>query len=180
MKKLIVCPILFLSLFVAFFYFPMPAIASPSTADIRIAYVDMQKALTDSKRGQSAQQEYEKEVRGAQIELDKKKAEFERLQNDFAKRRDSLSPEARVERGEELLSLEKDLKRSFEDSQGALRRKNAALVGKLVDEIREVVDVVGKEQGFTLILEKGGQSVLYADTSIDITNDVISAFDKTK
>jgi len=148
-------------------------------ADIRIAYVDLEKALSGSKAGMQAQKEYEAEVKNAQTDLDKKKKEFQRSQEDMSKARASLSDDARVQREEKLMTLEKDLKRTLQDSQESLRRKNAKLVGDLVKKLRDVVNEVGKKEGFTVILEKSSQSVLYADASIDITDKVVQAFDQS-
>lgn len=145
---------------------------------LRVAFVDMQRALSESKAGSQAQEEYEKVVKDAQKELNSKKEDFERQQQKYAKQKDSLSQQARTERQEKLLSLERDLKRSFQDQQESLRRKNAQIVGGLVRELRKVVSSVGEKEGFTVILEKGSQAVLYADNSIDITDDVIKEFDK--
>lgn len=150
------------------------ALAAP---DLKVGYVDMQRALSESKAGAEAQKAYEGEVKKAQAKLDSKKEEYERLQGELEKQKDSLSEKARSEREEKLLVLEKELKRSFQDSQEQLRRENMKLVGGLVKKLRQVVDEVGKSEGFTIILEKGGQSVLYADSDIDITAQVIKEFD---
>lgn len=149
--------------------------ASP---DVKVGYVDVQKALSTSKLGTEAQKKYEEQVKKAQTKLDTKKEEFERAQGEFSKQKESLSEKARAEREEKLLGLEKELKRSFQDSQEQLRRENMKLVGELVKKIKDIVDEMGKQDGFTVILEKGAQSVLYADSQIDITERVVKEFDE--
>lgn len=152
--------------------------AAQAQAEPRFAIVDMQRALSESKAGSEAQNEYEKVVKDAQQDLNKQKQDLERQQQKYVKQKDSLSETARTERQEKLLSMERDLKRSFQDQQEKLRRKNAQLVGELVRELRDVVSEVGKSEGFTVILEKGSQAVLYADNNVDITDKVIAEFDK--
>lgn len=146
--------------------------------NIRVGIVDLKRALESSQAGKDAQKKYEVEVKKAQARLDDKKSEFEKLQQNFSKQRDSLNEKARTDKQEQLLAMERDLKRSFADSQESLRRRNAQLVGELVDKLRKVVDEFGKKEGFTVILEKGGQSVLFADSSIDITDEVVERFDR--
>ena len=160
------------SIFVALSF--SQALAAP---DVKVGFVDIQRALSSSKAGAEAQKKYEAEVKKAQAKLDAKKDEFEKLQSEYEKQKESLSDKARAEREEKLLGLEKDLKRSFQDSQEGLRRENVKLLGELVKKIRKVVDGVGQEEGFTVILEKGGQTVLYADSQIDLTDRVIKDFD---
>ncbi len=154
--------------------FAAPAAAAP---DMKVGFVDMQRALAATTAGKDAQKKYEAEVKKLQGKLDEKKGEFEKLRQAYQKQRDSLNEKAKQEKEEELLGREKELKRTFQDSQEALRRKNAQLVGELVEKMKKVVDEYGRAQGFTLILEKGGQGLLFADTKIDVTDDIVAKFD---
>lgn len=156
------------------------AVVSTASAatDMKVGYVDIQKALASSEAGKDAQKRYDAEVKKLQTKLDDKKNDFERLRQAYQKQKDSLNEKARGEKEEELLSREKELKRAFQDSQESLRRKNAQLVGELVEKLRKVVDDYGRDQGFTLILEKGGQTVLFADAKIDVTDDIVKKFDQ--
>ena len=82
----------------------------------RIAYVDLQTALTKSKEGKKAQQLLKGEVERAKSKIDKKKKELEQRQKDYARQQESLNIEARASKEEELISLKKDLGRSFQDT----------------------------------------------------------------
>lgn len=148
-------------------------------ADVKIAVVDIQRALSESTAGAKAQKQYEKKVREAQEDLDEKKNAYEQKREKYSKKRDSLSEGARVEQEEELVGLERDLKRTFQDVQNDLRRRNAKVVGELVEKLRKVVDGVGKEGGYDVILERSSQAVLFANSSYDITDKVIKEFNKT-
>ncbi|MFN8392247.1 MAG: OmpH family outer membrane protein [Bdellovibrionota bacterium] len=153
--------------------------AAHAAPDVRVGYVDIQRALASSVAGKSAQKKYEDEVKRLQASLDGKKGEFEKLKSSYVKQKDSLNDKARADKEEELRSREKDLQRAFQDSQETLRRKNTQLVGELVEKMKKVVDEYGKQQGFTVILEKGAQSVLYADSKIDITDSIVEKFDQS-
>ena len=147
-------------------------------ADLKIGYVDLQRAISESVAGKSAQSQYEVEVKKAQTEIDKKKADYEGQKASFSKQKESLNEKAQDKRQEEILSLERNLKRSFQDSQEDLRRKNAQIVSDLVKQLRTVVEQYGKDNGFSMIVEKGASSVLYADAKIDITQDILKKFDE--
>lgn len=150
-----------------------PALATP---DFKVGFVDLQKALALSKAGKSAKKVYEIEVKDAQKDLDKKKEAFQKRRTAFEKQRETLNEIALGEKREELIGLEKDLKRSFQDSEAMLRRRNTQIVGELLGKIRKIVDTVGKDKGFTVILEKSSDAVLYADSEIDLTTEVVEAF----
>ncbi len=146
-------------------------------AEFRVAFVDMQRALQASEAGKEAQKKYDIEVKKSQSKIDEKKADFERLQKSYSKQKDSLNEKARGDREEELGSVEKELRRSFQDTKENLQRRNGQIVGELVNELRKVVEEVGQDEGYTLILEKGSPLLLYGDSKIEITEEVIKRFD---
>lgn len=148
-----------------------------ASADARIAFVDLEKALSTSRAGVEAQKQFEAQLKKAQTGIDSKKGEVERMREAVNKQKDSLNAKALAERQEEILNMEKGLKRNFEDKQDELRKERARLFGDLVKRMKRVVDEVGKAEGFTVILEKNGQGVLYADSGIDITDQVVKKFD---
>lgn len=168
----------FFPLLLGLFFLSIHVPTASAAPDLKLGYVDLQRALSESRTGKEAQKDYEKTVQAAQAKLDKKKGEFEKLRDDFAKQRESLNATALQKKEEELIEKERDIKRSYKDSQEKLRRTNAQMVGDLMKELRKAVAAVGKEKGLTLILEKGSPAVLYADGEIDITEDVVSRFNE--
>ena len=158
-------------------------LSSPAIADtgLKVGYVDLQRALSESEAGKTAEGKFQEEVKKARGGIDSKKKEYDALQEAVKKQKDSLSAKALAEKEEKLMSMEKDLKRTIQDGEDALRRKNAQLVGDLVKKLREIVNQIGKDDGYTMIFEKGTQSpVLFADQSIDITEKVVKKFNSEK
>lgn len=145
----------------------------------KIAFVDMQRALAATKAGADAQRKLETEMKKSQGDIDKKKDEYDRLQQTVEKQKSSLTAKALAEKEDQLIGMEKELKRQFEDSRASLRRENARVVGELVNKMRKVVEDLGRAEGYTMIVERGAGGVLYADKNIDITDAVVKRFDET-
>lgn len=145
---------------------------------LKIVYVDLQKALEMTEEGQKMQKKFKSEVDAEQKNIDKRKIEFEKLKESIDKQRNTLNESALNEKEEELLVTERELKRSFQDSQEKLRRKNASLVSDLVQKMRSVVEEMGKKEGYSLILERSSQGLIYAEESLDITKDLVKKFDE--
>lgn len=146
-------------------------------ASFKIAYVDLQKALELTKEGQKVQKQFKTEVDEEQKKIDRKKSEFEKLKENLDKQKTTLNESALRDKEEELLVSERELKRSFQDSQERLRRKNATLVGELVQKMRVLVEKLGKEEGYSYILERNSQGLVYADSSLDLTEKLVKKFD---
>jgi len=138
---------------------------------LKIAVVDFQKAITMSREGEKAQDKLKKDVEKLKGDLKGKKDDFDRKKEKYEEQKESLNERARMEKQEELISMERDLKRSLKDAEETFSRKNNALVSDIVTKL--------KEEGYDLVLEKSGQAVVYFAESIDITETIVERFNKS-
>ena len=74
----------------------------------------------------------------------------------------------------------RDARRLQEDMEKELQRKEQQMVGRIGQEVVGVVERMGKERGFLMILEKRGASVIYGDPEADVTDEVIKLYDQEK
>lgn len=151
-------------------------VTSASAADLKIGFVDLQKALTQTKMGAKAQKDFEAEVKGLQEKVEAKKAEYEKALADFNKQKETLNVKARQQKEEEVATAEKDYKRLLNDSQEQIRRKNNQVVQEFAQKLRDVVRTVGKDGGFSAIYDKN--MAIYSADSFDITDKVVKTFDE--
>jgi outer membrane protein len=141
---------------------------------IKIGFVDIQRAITESNSGKRAKERFQAQVKKAEADLLKEKSELERPKSDLDKKGPLL-------KDEEKRTLEGDLQRRFvnyqrgmQDLQQELRQKENEMTGDILRELEKIVTEVGKAEKFTLILER--TQILYTDQAIDITNRVIEVY----
>ncbi|MBN1958114.1 MAG: OmpH family outer membrane protein [Desulfuromonadales bacterium] len=154
--------------------------AAPALAETKIAYVDLQKALNLSKAGAQAKNEiselvkkYEAEFKGKQEDLLKKKDELE-------KQAALLSDSAKAEKEREYQRDVKDLQRFQKDVKDELQQKDAEHTKRILNELFEILQKMGKDGSYTMILEKNEGAVIYAAESVDLTDELIKAYDAGK
>ena len=154
------------------------AASSAFAADIKIGFVDLQKVQMDSKAGKAAITAVEKFFKEKQDQLDAKQTEVEKLLQDFEKKSAVLSADKRKQQEETLNKDLKDLQRFKSDAEDEVNKKKAEVAKQLFDDVSTVINKFGKEEGYTLILEKN--SVLYAPEAVDVTDKVIKTFDDSR
>ncbi len=165
---------------VCFALIASPALfASPVEAqDQKIGYVDLQKALNLSASGKAAKEKIKAKVQGYDAEVQQRQEELKKLKEDLEKQAMLLSEEARNNKERSYQQKVKDYQRFTKDIQETLQQTDADLTRKILESLLKVVQDVGKSEGYAIILEKTESSLVYADESIDITNEVIKVFDK--
>jgi outer membrane protein len=155
--------------------FMSPAFAQDKAAGIKIAYVDVYKAINDSAQGKKAKSELESIFKSKQSALESKGRNIERLRSELEKQGDVLSAEAKKSKAEEYERLAREFQREAQDSQNEYRKKEAELTGRILEHLGEIVVAIGKDGNYTVIMEK--RQLLYADHALDITSSVISRLD---
>ena len=154
--------------------------SAAEAAGTRIGYIDLQKVLVRSVAGVAAREQLERERSAMTKDLEVRKAEIDKLRDELEKKGLVLSADARREKEELLQRKVRDARRMGEDLDKELQRKEQQMVGRIGQEVVGVIERVGKDRGFLLILEKRGASVIYGDPESDITDEIIKLYDQEK
>jgi outer membrane protein len=141
---------------------------------VKIGFIDIQRAISDSNAGKRAKERFQAQVKKAEAELLKEKTELERLKADLDKKGPLMKEEERRSLEGDLQRRYVNYQRTMTDHQQELRQKEGALTGDILKELEKIVNEIGKSDKFTLILERN--QILYSDQGIDVTNKVIEVF----
>jgi outer membrane protein len=151
-----------------------------AAAATRIGYVDVQKVLVRSVAGVAAREQLEREKATMQKDVDNRRTEVDKLRDELEKKGLVLSADAKREKEETLQRKVRDLRRLVDDFQKELERKEQGLTQRILLDLSGVIEKIGRERGYLLILEKRGASIIYGDAEADITEEIIKLFDQEK
>ncbi|MCB0342309.1 MAG: OmpH family outer membrane protein [Pseudobdellovibrionaceae bacterium] len=149
-------------------------------ANTKIGYVDMKKAVESTKAGKSARETLEKEFAKKKTALEKRKADIEKMTQDFEKKSMVLSEDVRIKKQQSLQEEVLKYQKMLGESQVDISQKERDLMMPILGRLRDVIQDVAKEKGYTMVLEKAEQSVLWANEELDLTDEVIKRYDKGK
>jgi outer membrane protein len=144
--------------------------------DIKIGYVDLQRALNESEAGKKAREEFKVEVDKLQVVLKKQKDQIDNLKDQMEKKALVVKEQERTNLEEEYRKKLRDFERSYKDSQADLQRKDSELTGVILKDLQEVIRDYGEQRGYTVILENSGSAVLYGARNADLTEAIIEQY----
>jgi len=151
--------------------------AASHAADVaKIGVVDFQKILENSNAGKAAQAEINKQGKKMEEDLNQKGAEIEEMKKRLEREALVISKEMREEKEREFRIKVNDLKALQKKFMADFKQQEATLVKKIQKEVFDLVEEMGKAEGYLLILEKRQGGVLYAPNSIDITDKLIQKY----
>lgn len=156
----------------------MAAAADEEKSAVRIGYVDVQKTLNESIAGRAAKDELQGIVQKTQEAINEKVAEKEKLQTELEKQAIVLSPEARREKTDMLEKMERDLQRMIADANTTVSKKQRDLEISILDEIKDIIDDIAKEKGYTLVIP--AEMIIYSVEDAELTEEIIKRYDAQK
>jgi outer membrane protein len=144
----------------------------------RIGYIDLGRVLARSAAGVAAREQLEREKAAMQKEMDGKRAELDKLREELEKKGPLMTADARRDKEEAMERKRRDATRLADDFQRELGRKEQVLAQKVMQDVGGVIERVGKQKGFYLVIERGRAGVLYSAPEADLTDDIIKAYDQ--
>jgi outer membrane protein len=148
-----------------------------SAQDLKVGYVDLQRALTQVEEGKEAKAKLKKDFEDKQAKLDKKQKEVKKLKEELKSQSMALSAEAKKKKRAELQKKMAELQRMYMSLQRNLSQKEAKATKGIFKKMRKVVRKIAEEKGYDLVLEKRGSSVLFAKDAMDLTDELIKRYD---
>lgn len=153
------------------------ALSSFAFAQNKIAIVDIQLIMQQSKAGVKAVGELETLQKNSISKVQAKKSEVEKLAADINKQKASLSQTALQNKNIELNKKSVELERLQNDLNAEFQNTYAMKLEEVARELEPVLNDYAEEKGFDIVFIKQPGVMAYASDTVDITSDVISRFD---
>jgi outer membrane protein len=156
----------------------MPAAGARAEDPPRIAFVDLRKAVFSSREGKAAQQEFARLEEKKLESLRPLRDELQRLEEEVEKQKYLITEEALAERQLEIMKRRRDLERDIRAAEDDLQLEQVRLLQPIQKTVATVVEDLGKEKEFTMIVDKNTRGYVYTDSSLDVTELVIQRLNK--
>ena len=149
-------------------------------ADLKLGYVDMQRALNGSEEGKKAKEQLAAKVKKYQDEINVKQEELKKLKDELEKQGMLLSDSARASKEKDYQNKLKEFQRFTKDAQDELQGKDEELTRSILAGMEKVIQAYGSQNGFTFIFVKNDNILLFADEKADLTAEVLKLFNSSR
>lgn len=160
------------------------ATASPARAeDTKIGIIDSQRIFSEFQEAKDAQAVFEQEMQQWNTDL-------ETLERDIVAQQEKIRSQSLLLSKEKLDELQRELdgmvqtwenRKSdvFDPNRGKAVQRNQELSAPINEKIATVVERIGTEGGYTLILDVATVNVVFQADGVDITDRVLEELEKT-
>jgi len=146
----------------------------------RVGLIDLQRCLQESMEGKRTTEVLKQKKADLQRELDKKQQEVLELRREFEKQSMMLSMDAQESKRKTVERKARELEYYLQDLNEEMARAQEREKKRIFDELGTVIEKIGSDGRHAIILEKRAGGVLYHNKAVDITDQVIKAYDAVK
>ncbi len=153
--------------------------SSGFSADVaKIGLINFQKIVTKSSAGKIVQKKIQAKGNEFSHKLKKMQKEIIELEKKLKRESMVLNQEKREQKGREYRIKVNDFNQAQKKLQYDLKALESKEMQKMQKAVFEIVQKIGKQGGYLLIVEKKTAGVVYNPKSIDITDKVILEYNK--
>lgn len=152
------------------------AVPVAARAEVKIGVVDLQRALNESEAGKRAKADFKSRVDKLEGQLKGQKDELDRMKDELERKSTVLRDDERRKLATDFEKKRLDLKSKFEEAQGELQKKDQELTGQIIEALQAIIKQIAESESYTLVLETSSSGVLYHANSIDLTEQVLAAY----
>ncbi len=156
--------------------------AAPSWAGevLKVGVIDLQKCFQQSESGKKASKGLQEKSDQVKKDLEAKREELKKLSDEFDKKSNVLSANAKREREKELIQKSEDLRELGRKKEEEMQKDEYNAMQPVLNELFDITKKMAKEEGYTLILESKS-AVVYFDKPVEeITEKVIRRANEPK
>ena len=146
------------------------------TTAFKIGSVDIQKALNTCEAGKAAAAKLNKALEDAKKKYEAQGQALQKEQEALERQSSVLDEQVFKDKVRDFQSKAREWDRFRKDVEADIQQQHNEIVNKISKELIGITEQVGKEGGYTLVVERS--LVPYIDPTMDITDEVIKRYNQ--
>jgi len=140
-----------------------------------LAVVDSQRIAEEYEAARDAQEQYQKFLQELELEVGEREKVLTAMAEEIESQKMLLGEDALATK---MQAFEQKRAEYFQFRESIDQRAEAEYKSKIspiLDQIKTIVERLGKEKGYGIVVDSAALAVLYLDSEYDLTNDVLAA-----
>lgn len=151
------------------------ASAAKTQESASIVFVNLDTLLSKYQYATDVNKSIQDKGKAAQSDVQSRGLAFQKEYTDYQKNAGTMSADQRQSTEQRLQRDQQDLQTYQQTAAARLQNEQATEAGKVYDKISDFMKDYSKQKGYKMILtySKANPTVLYGDSALDVTTDVV-------
>ena len=147
--------------------------AQAQPVGLKVGYINSQQILEQDPAAQRAQEQFNQELQVIRGEVEKMGQELEQMIQQYEQQQLTLSPQIKEQREQAILTKRQEYQGRVDQLEQQAGQRQQEIVQPVMDRINRVIEAVRAEGNYSLIFDVAAGSILAADSSLDLTQEVL-------
>lgn len=144
--------------------------------DVKIGYVDLQRALGEVDEGRSAKTRLQNLLASKQKEIDKEQEALRKESETLQKQASAMSEETLRQKQIEMQKKLMELSQKWEKGRAEMAQTEQKELQSIFQKMDPIIKQIAERDGLTLVFEKTDSGLVYAPPSLEITNELVRLY----
>ncbi len=143
-----------------------------------LAVVDSQRIAEEYEAARDAQEQYQKFLRELELEVEDREKVLTAMAEEIDSQKMLLGEDALATK---MQAFEQERAEYFQFRESIDQRAEAEYkvkIAPILDQIKTIVERIGKENDYGIVVDSAALAVLYIDPDYDLTNEVLVALER--
>lgn len=145
-------------------------------AQVRVAVVDLQRALNETEDGRRAKSKLKRLFDRRQRELNKAQASLKQLKEEIESGFDVWNDSTKQKKVQTYQEALVKLQEEYVEYQREIAQQEARLTSGIIERMQRILRRIGQSEGYTLIVERNEGGVIFVPGNLDLTDLVIQRY----
>lgn len=150
--------------------------AVSASAQVKVAIINLQKAVLDTAEIQKAQKELEAKFKPRQDKAEALQRELQTIQGQLQTMAGKLTPQAEQELNVQGQRKQRELQRLTEDLQGDVDRERQDILGRSAQRMNDVVKKLSESKALDVVVDVS--NAVYFKPALEITAEATAEYNK--
>ncbi len=150
-------------------------------ADLKVGFIDTERIFNEYKGVQEAQKQFDQDIQTWKAQATEMKNSVDKLRLELESQRLMLSESKLQEKETELQTKIRDHEAFVQriwGPGGELEQRNEALTKPIIAKIRQIVDKIGLDENYSIILDAADGNIVFGNKTLDLTDRVLEELAK--
>ena len=161
----------------------LAGLASPASAQQatqgQVVFLNSQQVVAAAPGAREAQATLEREMGELRTQVQAMEQTLDSMMTAYDQRQVMLSPDAKREMQEEIRTRQREFQAQAVQLEQQAGQRQAELLQPIMARVQQVIDAVREERGYALVLDAAEGGIISADSTLDITQEVLSRLRST-
>ena len=152
------------------------AVTPLARAELKLGYVDLQRALGEVEEGRAAKARLQGMIEAKEKEINKEQEGLRKEKDVLDKQSSTMTEEARVQKGNELQRKVMELAQKWEKARQDMSVKERTELQAIFAKMDPIIASIAQREGMTMVFEKNDAGLVFAPPHLDMTNELVRRY----